>query len=152
MGILRTRILEWVAMPSRGSSQPRDWTLVSYVSRIGRRVLCHWCHLGSLSVYTYVYSPYLQVTTHPPTLHSSTSCCSLIFPKGNSAMINSPTKISVFTWQILPILPVGFPSKSWPAEPSIWIQKSILIEGTCYLDRPPQCYTLRRNLSFPCCF
>ena len=108
--------------------------------------------LGSLSVYTYVYSPYLQVTTHPPTLHSSTSCCSLIFPKGNSAMINSPTKIPVFTWQILPILPVGFPSKSWPAEPSIWIQKSILIEGTCYLDRPPQCYTLRRNLSFPCCF
>ena len=30
-GILHTRILEWVAMPSsRGSSQPRDRTLVSY--------------------------------------------------------------------------------------------------------------------------
>ena len=29
-GILRTRILEWVAFPfSRGSSQPRDWTQVS---------------------------------------------------------------------------------------------------------------------------
>ena len=27
MGILQTRILKWVAMPSsRGSSQPRDWT------------------------------------------------------------------------------------------------------------------------------
>ena len=29
-GILHTNILEWVAIPfSRGSSQPRDWTLVS---------------------------------------------------------------------------------------------------------------------------
>ena len=30
MGILQARILEWIAMPSsRGSSWPRDWTLVS---------------------------------------------------------------------------------------------------------------------------
>ena len=49
-GILQVRILEWVAMPSsRGSSQPRDWTLVSCVSCIGRRVLYHWCHLGRLT-------------------------------------------------------------------------------------------------------
>ena len=40
MGTLQARILEWVAMPSsRGSSQPRDWTCVSYVSCIGRRIL-----------------------------------------------------------------------------------------------------------------
>ena len=33
-------ILEWVAMPfSRGSSWPRDWTLVSCIDR---RILCHW--------------------------------------------------------------------------------------------------------------
>ena len=39
-GILRARILEWVAMPSsRRSSQPRDWTYVYYVSCIGRWVL-----------------------------------------------------------------------------------------------------------------
>ena len=39
-GILQARILEWVAMPSsRGSSQPRDWTHVSYASYIGRWVL-----------------------------------------------------------------------------------------------------------------
>ena len=32
-GILQTRILEWVAMPSsRGSSQPRDWTQISYIA------------------------------------------------------------------------------------------------------------------------
>ena len=41
-GILQARILEWVAMPSpRGSSQPRDQTHVSYVSRIVRWVLYH---------------------------------------------------------------------------------------------------------------
>ena len=35
-------ILEWVPMPSsRGSSQPRDQTHISYDSSIGRRVLYH---------------------------------------------------------------------------------------------------------------
>ena len=47
-GTLQARILEWVAMPSsRGSSQPRDPTRISYVSYVGRRVLCHSRHLGS---------------------------------------------------------------------------------------------------------
>ena len=41
-GILQAWILEWVAMPSsRGSSQPRDQTCVSYISCIGRQVLYH---------------------------------------------------------------------------------------------------------------
>ena len=44
-GILRGRILEWVALPySRGSSQPRDQTWVSCVSRIGLQILYHLCH------------------------------------------------------------------------------------------------------------
>ena len=35
-GSLQARILEWVAMPfSSGSSWPRDWTRISYVSRTG---------------------------------------------------------------------------------------------------------------------
>ena len=39
-GILQARILEWVAMPSsRGSTQPRDRTGISYVSCVGRQVL-----------------------------------------------------------------------------------------------------------------
>ena len=47
-GILQARILSWVAVPSsRGSSQPRDWTCISYISCIGKRVLYHWRHLGS---------------------------------------------------------------------------------------------------------
>ena len=41
-GILQARMLEWVAMPSsRGSSQPRDRTRVSFISCIGRWVLYH---------------------------------------------------------------------------------------------------------------
>ena len=32
-GILQARILEWVAVPfSKGSSQPDDWTQVSYIA------------------------------------------------------------------------------------------------------------------------
>ena len=37
--ILQARILEWVAIhSSRGSSSPSNWTRISYVSCIGRRV------------------------------------------------------------------------------------------------------------------
>ena len=54
-GTLPARILEWVAMPSsRGSSWPRDWTGIFYVSCTGGRVLHHWCHQGS---------PYLLLLT-----------------------------------------------------------------------------------------
>ena len=39
-GMFQARILEWVAtFYSRGSSQPRDWTCVSWVSYIGRQIL-----------------------------------------------------------------------------------------------------------------
>ena len=42
-GILQARILEWVVISfSRGSSWPRDWTCVSCISCIGRRILYHW--------------------------------------------------------------------------------------------------------------
>ena len=41
-GIFQARVLGWVAISfSRESSQPRDWTCVSYISCIGRRVLYH---------------------------------------------------------------------------------------------------------------
>ena len=42
LGILQTRMLEWVAFSSsRGSSQPRDRTHVSCIYCIGRQVLDH---------------------------------------------------------------------------------------------------------------
>ena len=41
-GILQARILAWVAMPSsRGSSQPRGRTCISYIPCIGRQVFYH---------------------------------------------------------------------------------------------------------------
>ena len=52
-GIFQARILEWVAISfSMGFSRPRDWTHVSFVSWIGRQVLYHWCHVGSLERHT----------------------------------------------------------------------------------------------------
>ena len=47
--ILQARILERVGMPSsRGSSQPRDWTIISYISFIGRRVFFFFLRLSPL--------------------------------------------------------------------------------------------------------
>ena len=52
-GTFQARILEWVAMPpSRGSSQPRDWTHVSYISCISRQVLHH---CATWEVWTWAY-------------------------------------------------------------------------------------------------
>ena len=42
-GIYQARIMEWVATSSsRGSSWPRYWTWVTYISCIGRRLLYLW--------------------------------------------------------------------------------------------------------------
>ena len=42
-GISQARILEWVVISFyKGSSQPRDWTCISFVSCIGRQILYHW--------------------------------------------------------------------------------------------------------------
>ena len=47
-GIFQARILEWDAISyHRGSSRPRDWTHISWISCIGRWILYHQCHLGS---------------------------------------------------------------------------------------------------------
>ena len=50
--ILQSCILEWAAMPfSRGSSQLRDQTPVSYISCIGRQVLYHNHHLTIMVIF-----------------------------------------------------------------------------------------------------
>lgn len=38
-GIFQARLLEWVAISSKESSQPRDWTHVSCIPCIGRQIL-----------------------------------------------------------------------------------------------------------------
>ena len=53
-GILQARILEWVTVPScRGSFWPRDQCMSLISSCIGRWVLYHECHLGSLRISTF---------------------------------------------------------------------------------------------------
>ena len=55
-GILQARVLEWAAISfSRGSSQPRVWTLVSYVSCIGRWILYPW-DIGKAIIYSHAHS------------------------------------------------------------------------------------------------
>ena len=49
MGILQARILEWVAIPfSRGSSQPKNWTGVSYTAG---RFFTSWATREALCIY-----------------------------------------------------------------------------------------------------
>ena len=49
-GILQARILDWVAISlSRGSSQSRDWTCISWGSCVGWQILYHWATWDSLS-------------------------------------------------------------------------------------------------------
>ena len=50
-GVFQAGILEWVAsFYSRGSSWLTDWTLVSYISCIGRRILYHFAPWEALKV------------------------------------------------------------------------------------------------------
>ena len=99
-GIFQTRILEWVAMPfSRGSSQLRDWTSVSYDSCIGRRVLYHWAPWEAL------IDSFHQIKKHFDP-YSSNTCqrfrdpliCDLGF-----LMLSSPLLLSLLfpLWHIL---------------------------------------------------
>lgn len=61
-----------------------------------------WCGGGvCLWVYMYLFT-FSSCHGALSTSHSSISCCSVIFPKGDTAMSNSTTKIPVLTWKILP--------------------------------------------------
>ena len=67
LGILQASILQWIAKPSsRGSSQPRDSTCLSYVSCIGRWVL----HVSELDL------------NHSSEPNSSSLCLSHLRPAG----------------------------------------------------------------------
>ena len=92
-GILQAGILQWVAMPSpRGSSQPRDGTLASCISCMGRGDLYHQHHPGSPWTPWYHYlnggSPSLlcwsvgrvclQATVNLASQTQLTTCCDAI--------------------------------------------------------------------------
>ena len=90
LGISQAWILEWdVISFSRESSQPKDWTCISYVFCIGTQVLYHWHQLGSqwnvyrtstssnlasMKWYTYFLGTFTQVSiwnTNSQKLHRS---------------------------------------------------------------------------------
>ena len=62
-GIFPARIMEWIAISSsRGSTWPKDWSCVSCISCIGRRilypwatseVLCRWCFSVNIIVFPF---------------------------------------------------------------------------------------------------
>ena len=59
-GILRARILEWVAFPfSRGSSQPREWTQVSHIA--GGFL----SHQGSPRILEWIAYPFFSGSSQP---------------------------------------------------------------------------------------
>ena len=90
-GIFQARILDWVSIPtSRASYWPRDLTLLSYISCIGRWVLYHYHHLGSPRLYIYL-----------------TNACIWIMHKGNAFSCwkyrsDISQKLCYYTTYILP--------------------------------------------------
>ena len=66
-GILQARILEWIAIPySRGSSQPKDQTQVSYIAgrfftiRATRVCVCIYIYSFSYSFLLFLIGPFLK--------------------------------------------------------------------------------------------
>ena len=94
-GILQTRVLEWITMPSsREASRPRDQTLLSYISWIGQNT-----GVGSLSLFQWIFS---TQGSNPGLLH-----CGWILYQLNH-------KCGPLNWQVaaLPLAPPGKPSKN----------------------------------------
>ena len=98
MGFLQARIQEWVVMSfSRGSSQPRDWTLISC---FGRCILYKLSHMGS---------PYPSCGTR---LKQSQISSQIAFSKSEYYQ-KRDRKISVRSW--VPWLPDDSMVKNQPA-------------------------------------
>ena len=94
-GILQTRILEWVAMPSsRGSFGPRDQTRLSCVSGIGRRVLYYECHPEKPLMSDHIATPQADNSLYP-----STGFCADSGDSGRKTSIHpKPNKVNRSTW------------------------------------------------------
>ena len=94
-GILQARVLEWITMPSsKGSSQPRDRTLLSYISWTRQNT-----GVGSLSLLQQIFP---TQRSNPGLLH-----CGWILHQLNH-------KCGPLNWQVdaLPLAPSGKPRKN----------------------------------------
>ena len=63
MGFYRQEYWSGLPSSSRGPSQPRDWTRLSYVSCIGKQVLYDWHHLGNPLITLLFLTYWISVTT-----------------------------------------------------------------------------------------
>ena len=95
-GISQARILELVAIPfSRGSTQSRDWTSVSCISCIGRRIPYHCATWKAQPLYSFVLKEigYWEGKENTATHKMSGRKCT----KGSSSIILIWGKSSVFS-------------------------------------------------------
>ena len=146
-GILKTRVLEWVAIPfSRGSSQPRDRTQVSYIA--GRFLTIWATREDRVYIYPLFFGFPFQLDQHRA---MKTVPCIMQFQSPNSSHFPFPLGIHVFilcVWNffygkhfLLPCFtdkeinwrsewlsetPKGQPWKWWVRDPncSLWTCKS----------------------------
>ena len=106
-GFFQARELEWVATSSsRGSSGPKVWTCVSYVSRIAGRFFTLLSHQGSHIYIIKARCPYTCVPSRDcrgesislPFLASRATCFpSSIFQASSPALFSSLTSASIFS-------------------------------------------------------
>ena len=122
-GILQSRTLEWVAMPSsRGYSQPSHQTHIPYVFHIGRWVLYHGCHLGSPTSSLHPSKALLKDLPTP------------ILPSLPS-LLNTEPEYSFEKWNLIsPLLKtLQYPSTSFKVKPQIL---TMATEALCDLYFP----------------
>ena len=101
--ILHTRILEWVAFPlSRGSSQPRDQTQVSFIAG---GFFTSWAVKGSLRIPEWVAYPFSSRSS-PSRNQKGASCCRWILYQ--------------LSYQGSPLLPV---EEMWETWVDPWVRK-----------------------------
>jgi len=106
-GILQTRILEWVVMPSsKGSSQPRDQTHISNVSCIGRACSLPLVPPGK----SLLNSSVVLVTQSCLNLCDPIDC----IPPGSS--VHGILQARILAWIAIPF----FKGSSWPRD-RMWV-------------------------------
>ena len=159
-------------MPSsRGSSWPRDWTCISYISCIGRQVLYHSHHLGSplVPVSFYKSSTGLPATSYPVarfsnslskklavnfpkskvpkwTFHIHTTASALCVPRHFQDQIQTPwpgvnTLQNLFAASVSSLLSHQCPPKTPSEVPQIFVPLYI---GVFYLRSSASSFKIRK--------
>ena len=124
-GIFQARILEWVAISfSRGSSQPRDWTHISYVSCIGRWVLLPLAPPGKSSS---CYSSKQLVS-----VFSSLSCGEQFELDACTLSCFGPVRLFGSPWTVACQVPLsmGFSRQEYWSDLPCLLQRIFLIQGS----------------------